>query len=297
MTEPGTPGRHVAAAILVIAVTGLAAAPAQAAFPGSNGAIAFDRSVGESSYVHLARSDGTGVRRLRCSKRDPGGDCSDREPAWAPNGRRLAIANAQGIAVVDPTGKLLKQVVTEPPPDPELPELDSTYGAPAWSPSMRAIAFTDQSGDDTEVYIARIKDGHTRKLDHGPAEPAWSSRNRIALSGFGLITIWPDGKKPRGVFQGEVVNIDWSPGGRQIVFTNSDGMFTIKPNGRGRRKLAIGRRADPNQPVWAPDGRIIAWVDVRGRRRFLRALNRRTGRVHTMLEDALNPDWQSRPRR
>lgn len=295
MKAQGTVARHVVAAILIIALTGLAAAPAHAAFPGRNGAIAFHRSVGESTYVHVARSDGTRVRRLRCSKRDPGSACSDSDPAWAPNGRRLAIANAEGIAIIDRNGKLLKQVATAPPPDAEDPELSSSYGAPVWSPSIRRIAYTVQFGDDTEVYITRIKDGRTRKLTHGPAEPAWSSRNRIALSGFGLGTVWPDGSKPRGVFRGEVVDIDWAPGGTRIVFTNSDGMFTIRSNGKGRRKLSIGKRADPNEPVWAPDGRLIAWVDYRGRKAVLRTLDRGTGRVRTILANALNPDWQPKP--
>ena len=285
------------AAVLILAVTGLAAVPAQAAFPGRNGAIAFHRSVGASTYVHVARSDGTRVRRLSCSKRDSAGACMDSDPAWSPNGRRLAIANAGGIATIDRNGKLLKQVATAPPPDADDLELSSSYGAPVWSPSMRRIAFTVQFGDDTEVYIARIADGHTRKLTHGPAEPAWSSRNRIALSGFGLSTVRPDGRRPRGVFQGEVVDIDWSPGGTRIVFTNSDGMFTIGSTGKGRRKLEIGKRANPNEPVWAPDGRIIAWVDFRGRKPFLRALNRRTGRVRTILANVLSPDWQPKPRR
>ena len=274
---------------------GLLASPAQAAFPGKNGLIAFERSVRAETYVYTARPDGSGARRLSCSRRDPAGKCFDREPAWDRTGTRLAVANSDGIAVVDRSGKLIKQVATHGPPSDE-PLLDSTFGEPAWSPNSKALAYADRAGDDTEVYIVEIETGKTRKLTHGPAEPAWSVSNRIALSGFYLWTVWPDGKVPRVVFNGEVVGLDWSPGGRQLLFTNGERLFTSRSSGRGRRRLRIGRRVEPSDPKWSPNGKVVIWVSVRRGKPRVQALNRRTGRVRTLIHNALSPDWQPRPR-
>ena len=200
-----------------------------------------------------------------------------------------------GVAIVDRNGKLIKQVASHGPPSSD-PLLDSRFGAPVWSPSGKALAHVDSVGDDTVVYIVNIASGKSRKLSNGPAEPAWSVRNRIALSGFELDTVWPDGKRPRTLYRGETLGPDWSPGGRQIVFADSNGLSTIKSSGKGRKRLRIGK-GDPQDPKWSPNGKIVIWVQFRRRTPVLRALNRRTGRVRTIMSRVLNPDWQPRPRR
>jgi hypothetical protein len=70
----------LAASLLVLAV---ATSPAEAAFPGSNGAIAFD----DSSQVFRMNSDGSGETNLTNHA------ASDREPAFFPDHHKIAFAS------------------------------------------------------------------------------------------------------------------------------------------------------------------------------------------------------------
>src|SRR4051795_13610267 len=94
------PARFALAALLALGL----AAPAQAGFPGKRGLIAFDRGSGETSYVYTARPNGSHVRRLPCTARGSDGKCHDSGPVWSASGRRIALTNAKGLALMDANG-------------------------------------------------------------------------------------------------------------------------------------------------------------------------------------------------
>src|SRR5204862_4175522 len=99
-----------------MALTGFVAAqPASATFPGSNGRIAFSQGFGDvgdafardgggHSQVFTIRPDGGAVRRLTSVASDQ----SARAPDWSPDGRKIAYQSNQsgsfGIWVMKANG-------------------------------------------------------------------------------------------------------------------------------------------------------------------------------------------------
>jgi Tol biopolymer transport system component len=71
------------------------AAPAQAAFPGDNGKIAFVRNVGTSYQIFVANSDGSGVTQLTTGT-------TNGNPIWSPSGNKIAFTSARDDP--NPTG-------------------------------------------------------------------------------------------------------------------------------------------------------------------------------------------------
>src|SRR5690242_18076290 len=96
-------------AAMLLGVLGLVA-PAHAAFPGANGRIAF------SSYgqVYTINADGTGGTVL----------ASGRDPAWSPDGTKLAYVNPAGhLAVMNADGSSQTDLGVAPQPGYEFSTL------------------------------------------------------------------------------------------------------------------------------------------------------------------------------
>src|SRR4029077_3743607 len=82
-------GRRAAAAIaismLATLVVPMLAGTASATFPGTNGVIAFARMRHGNGHIFTINADGTGEQQLTF------GTSSDSQPAWSPDGTRLAF--------------------------------------------------------------------------------------------------------------------------------------------------------------------------------------------------------------
>jgi Tol biopolymer transport system component len=214
----------------------------------------------------IVRDDGTGLRRL------PRLTESDAEPAWSPDGRRLAFSGVQPCLYCNPLytvrsdGTALRQV--------------TPWGArsPAWS-VKGTIAVVN--GDD-----------QYRK----PIPPADA-----------LYTVMPDGSRRQrlfGRYWGTGTQPDWSPDGRRIAFRARHQIFTLGANGRGLRRLTgLESYSSPgnSDPAWSPDGRYIAFLRdydlyvMRANGRGLRRL------IDVPAEDPnrpvklISPSWQPLP--
>jgi TolB protein len=204
--------------------------------------------------IYVARTDGTNVRRLvRGSAVD-----------WSPDGRRIAFARRDVIYVADADGRRERRI-------------GPGFG-PRWSPDGRWIASTTRQDGLFAVQLMR-PDGSRRHLVIRGASPAWSPNGRlIAFSSDRetpenpeLYVIRPDGTGLKRLTHtaggldvlGDDGMPDWSPDGKQIVFTSNRGgegeLWVMRADGSAERRLAGLPGRDDFNPRFSPDGAWIAF--------------------------------------
>src|SRR5918993_991140 len=182
-------------AVACLLVLGPGARPAQAAFPGQNGRIAFATiSYWEESNVVVMNADGSGLVDLT-------GCCADEwAPAFSPDGSRIAFtSNRTGdaeIYVMDADGTDVRRVTSSPAQDFD----------PAFSADGATIAFTSDRDGNREVYVAAADGAAPLRLTFDPAadyQPGFSpDGSRIAFTserggGLGRIHVMGvDGSAP-----------------------------------------------------------------------------------------------------
>src|SRR5215213_7512507 len=108
------------------------AATAEAAFPGPNGRIAFDRG----NDIWTVMPDGTGLVNLTNTP-----NVADRGPAWSPDGTKVAFLSNRrydtfNIWVTNSDGSEPTVLTTNGCPT----------GTPAWSPDGQRLAYSSPCG-------------------------------------------------------------------------------------------------------------------------------------------------------
>jgi Tol biopolymer transport system component len=258
------------------------AAPAQAAFPGANGKIAFSEfsPSATESQIYLINPDGTGRTQVT---QGPGAKF---DSSWSPDGRRLAFTSDQDdpnpascspcnyeIYVIEADGQNLTRLTNSP-------GLDE---APAWSPDGTKILFESARSSPVDIYSMNADgSGVTRQTFSGKAlDPAWSpDGTKIAFSGYAPSD--PDDREIVIVDSnfGNPVDLtndpsapewspDWSPNGQSLAFGEDYCGYvsectsfygTIEYADTIRADGILLRRIDVPifRPVWSPDGSRIA---------------------------------------
>jgi Tol biopolymer transport system component len=192
---------------------------------GSN-AIAFTRN----GHLYVMNHDGSGLRQLT---NDPG---QDHEPAWSPDGNRIAFTRYRGdrgymmwgeaaIYVVNTDGSGLLRLTAV---------RDSIYEAdPTWSPDGSRIAFFSHRDADQgltmEIEVMNadgtnpVRLTNRKTLTHHPswspdgARIAFQSWN-AAVSDWSIYLMQTDGANPVAIVSGEGgYSPAWSPDGSQIL--------------------------------------------------------------------------------
>ena len=264
-------------------------APADAAFPGRNGNIAFTRGTPDGADVYSVRPDGTGLQSLAT------GPEFQRAPAWSPDGTRLVWQQFPGLVVANPDGTDVADV-------PDLPELDSND--PTWSPDGRRLLFGNLAGVHPPVwtlYTVRLDGTGLTSLGHG-TDPSWSpDGTRIALTQVGeftgghhVVVMAADGSNRTFLTPDrESWAPDWSPDGSRIAFTSFaapayHGVYVANANGSNSRLVVSGA----TRPAWAPDGSRIAFTSTRDDQVDLYAVNV-DGTGETRITSG--PEWDNDP--
>jgi len=164
---------------------------------------------------------------------------NDRDPAWSPDGSRIAFASyPQGnsqIYVINVDGSNLTQITFD----------SSNNGYPAWSPDGNQIAFvsdrdTDPAKKKTQIYLMNS-----------------------------------DGSQPTRISEDSLINDTlpaWSPDGSKIAFVSDRDSLQANPvyirtriyvmnsDGTQQTRLTDGPALNDTHPAWSPDGQKIAFA-------------------------------------
>ena len=153
------------------------------------------------SEIATMNADGSQVVHLTRGPR-----CCDVQPAWSPDGRRIAFANDNGgIYVIAATGGAPREIT---------PGVGRGDSSPTWSPDGRWLAFT-RTGSGGQL------------------------GSRVAA----LFVVRPDGSRLRRVTSWglDAGSADWSPDGRRLLFAGKGetpahgAIYTTRADGTQRR--------------------------------------------------------------
>ncbi len=267
------------AALTVLIVAGLACADvARAAFPGTNGTIAYvarsptgqrfieDGFVGPEGTLVPARPD------LRETAVDQAGESFD--PAWSADGRELAFVSTRtgrrqiySIAL-SLGGSLAQSCGVEVCP--------LTTGAaesyePAWSYSGGSIVFVGTASGTPQLYMMSATGEHVTRLTFDGAadqQPAWSRTGEIAFvsdaTGSPQIYLMNSqgGELRQLTHSGVHLAPTWSPTGAELAYESQSPVgyrltvFEVKEAGtKEPSPTALSYPTpEPSIPVFSPDG-------------------------------------------
>ena len=102
-----------------------------------------------------------------------------REPAWAPDGKRIAVSRLDQIWVMAPDGRKAAPLTTD----------DAARGRverePAWSRDGSLVAFAADAGQDFDLYVVPAKGGPATRvtaLSGDERAPSWTADNRLVFA-------------------------------------------------------------------------------------------------------------------
>lgn len=215
------------------------------------------------------------------------------DPAWSPDGRRLALIVHERLRLADDRGRL---------GDP-LTVWDAGATAverdPAWSPDGLRLVFAADRGEGFDLYILVASGGSPRRLTFLAGDerwPSWSADGRIVFAAhdgrqWDLLIVDPDetsGLTPPRALPLTASEADErepavSPDGLTIAFVSTVGSgdddadlwwMPMPPRaqpaaagapGDGRQSAVRLLRAPggESRPAWSPDGRQIVFAALR----------------------------------
>jgi Tol biopolymer transport system component len=243
----------------------------------------------ERAQIFVVGVDGRGLRNLT------GASCksscvANEEPAWSPDGKRIAFVRTTGqppparprsvgIFVMDADGSHVRQLTQR------TGAFRTEDRAPSWSPDGKRIAFmsanaTYRPAGASTIYVINADGTHAkavRALAHGwpgAGAPSWSPDGKRLLYstycwfgncgqppvGAQLYTVGLDGKSPRQLtrMSGNSLAPHWSPDGKKIVFVRNTrvgpggDVYVVGADGKGLQRVTRAPDFGARSPDWGP---------------------------------------------
>jgi hypothetical protein len=224
-----------------------------------------------NTEIYVVNANGTGVQRLTTHA------ASDLEPAWSPDGTKIAFRSdrdgADEIYIMNTDGSNPERLTY------------STGGnlRPEWSPDGTKIAFTSYRDGNGEIYVMNADGSGLVNITNHPSEddhPTWSpDGTRIAFSStrdhpFGYPGIYVTDSAGSTVI-GLPASLytprsepAWSPDGAWLAITETNYAQTVVVMDLRDGSIVWGTLpSDPDcqtltAPAWSADSRALAFVQT-----------------------------------
>ena len=288
-------------ALLALGAGGAPAGPTVPAEPGAfaTGAIAFERDVGRSSDIYVARAVGEATPVVATA-------AEEFQPALSARGR-LAFTR-----VVGATSDIVALIGGRETAITDDAAIDSQ---PAWSPTETKLAYSSNSGTGSgfDIKVVRIGDPRSaRALAPSKGDdiaPAYSPDGRQIVfasdrsGNWELYRIADERRLSRlTTTPAEETNAAWSPDSTRIAFTRADRKggsdIYVLTLATGALLRITAHRADDYDPTWSPTGTAIAFVSDRGGEPAIWSVSARGGTATPVSRPLggidLGPSWGPR---
>jgi Tol biopolymer transport system component len=332
--------RRILCTMAAVAATGAAAAPAHATFAGTNGRIVFERDDGRQVDLFTVQPDGSGPTRLTRTR------AFEEKPEWSADGARIAFgssspsgARSEIVTVAAdgsdrravtrfrsisaapswaPGGRLAFFTVRDFPP----PARDDEAPPPAELYAVNA----DGTGPTRLTRDRRIQTDPQWSPDGSTiAYSQWCAvRGQPGVFDLGVAAMNADGSNRRTLLPCEarrdIASFNWSPDGTRLVLeiatgtpsgrtphTRQSDLAVVNADGSRLRRLTRTTALETN-PVWSPDGQLIAFTSDRSVTSRKQERNGKAFELYTIRADGtairrltsnrvadLHPDWQRLP--
>ena len=321
MSIPRTHAAGLALSLaLSVAVSGTlvlaTAGPATSSYAGTAGRVFFVSDRAGGLDIWSMNADGTRLARLTTTG-------TSTSPSVSPDGTHVAHISGGDVwtMAIDGTERVR---VTDTP---------GAEQSPTWSPDGTRLAYvattgSTDGGTDPEIFV-RHADGtgpaSQLTVNTFPdTRPSWSPElagdpgGRIAFvsartgdtdrniyvmdpSGSQVVDLTPSSTYDGLPYQGHDDDPSWSPDGR-IAYThtflpNAGGLpavWVIDADGTGKERLSTDPDVSATDPVWSPDGSLVAYVGTVGTDRNIAVMTTDgQGRhIDTATSHDIAPDWQ-----